>query len=274
MEHVWSVDHAQQLIGQVKKAHPALCSNCYLLPDELSRLCRDRALCYAVCPAGLLLYQRRAWDVKLHFFLNPELPLTVERGDTPVTVDLLYAGSELPVAMRAAVTELTRCGFVSNGHMRRMSMRMTPERQASLNADVGSIPVIPAQRAQVDAVLSLWENTFDRYGSALPGREELCRRMDAQQIHVVLETTGALAGTIQMEFTRGLGTLSHLAVVADRRGRGVGKALLRRYLAMGGEKGVARHQLWVSDHEQEAHQYYLPYGYAFDGRQAVQYLLK
>ncbi|WP_018682083.1 GNAT family N-acetyltransferase [Actinokineospora enzanensis] len=91
---------------------------------------------------------------------------------------------------------------------------------------------------------------------------------DDRQLLVVAERDGEVVGTLQLTFTPGLSrlgavraTIEGVRVRADRRGDGLGHALIEWAIDAARERGAIMVQLTTDASREEAHRFYRRFGF-------------
>jgi predicted GNAT family N-acyltransferase len=101
------------------------------------------------------------------------------------------------------------------------------------------VDVRPARsRDEVAQALALRERVFAGEQGVAVAADRDGRDPDA--LHVVAVTGATVIGTCRLVFDGGLARLGRMAVEPERRGRGVGAALLREAERCAGERGAVR----------------------------------
>ncbi|MCX2723383.1 GNAT family N-acetyltransferase [Roseibium salinum] len=87
-------------------------------------------------------------------------------------------------------------------------------------------------------------------------------------IYVALDGAGAVVGTFQIHFLKGLAftgrprvELESVHVRADRRGTGVGRLMMQKAEALAAEAGACLVQLTSNKEREGSHQFYMRLGY-------------
>jgi GNAT superfamily N-acetyltransferase len=91
---------------------------------------------------------------------------------------------------------------------------------------------------------------------------------DPSQLQLVAEEDGAIVGTLQMTFIRGLsrrgatrGLIEGVRVAGARRGSGTGAAMMREAIAICRARGCALVQLTTDKSRKDAHRFYARLGF-------------
>jgi ribosomal protein S18 acetylase RimI-like enzyme len=127
-----------------------------------------------------------------------------------------------------------------------------------------AVVVAAAEPAQFAAVLSFWHEATEVASSTddLPGLHALWAR-DAEALLVATED-GVLVGTVIVGWDGWRGAFYRLAVQPDRRGRGIGRALVAAGEARLIRLGVRRVSLYAVEAHPAAMAFWPALGYARD----------
>ena len=156
-----------------------------------------------------------------------------------------------------------RSGFRFYKCFRRMSRRPADCPAADFRA------IRPAGAADVTGVLAMINAVFDPLAEFMPDTAELEGVLGRGGILVAEDDAGALLGFLAHEAIGNTSLLRYVAVSPDGRGKGLGGALIARYLH--DTSHVVRHDLWVWERNEAAIRHYVASGFAFTGHCNVTY---
>ena len=254
-------------------------SHCYLLANEVSRLCDQGLLFYENQDAGLLLFNVRGRDVLLSMVVCPETPIddrVFSRFGRPVRCEFPSRGGRYPPDVASLMGMLKKCGFAPEASATRMAMVPLPaiRDQILSHRHPGSITVEPAGAELADDIMSLWEETFDCAANGVPTRDELIPLLRLGRVIYAQGGDSRLAGALLSEFCDRCGWVWHVAVGAEFRGMGIGRALMSEYhkTGLGRPEPVRAFRLWVSDKDLGAEAFHTKLGYRPDGRESVSFI--
>lgn len=126
------------------------------------------------------------------------------------------------------------------------------------------VPSIRALERDIPGIAHWSERSYGRmFESTAPARIALVAVEPGQ--------TGAIRGFLFARVTAGHSELENLAVAAEWRGRGIGSALLDRFLAAAGELQVEGITLEVRESNHRARALYEKYGFSMNGRRRSYY---
>jgi ribosomal protein S18 acetylase RimI-like enzyme len=172
-----------------------------------------------------------------------------------VALDLIARGAPEPALLEAG----RAAGFRPHLRLIRLARAGTPPPPAQ---PCGAVNVTDALLADSDAVLRLLSEHFDPLVDQLPDESEIRAAVAVGCLRVVRGQDGI--GAFLWSERAGLTALvRYWCVAAERRGTGVGAALMRDYFQRTHDCG--RHLLWVREDNAPAVSCYEHYGYKADG---------
>ena len=268
MKKINDLRHYEDLFCNARQGRGRLFSNCCLLPDEISLLCKQNLLGYSMCGAGLLLFHTRGRDTRLMLAVDPGIPLDKKnfpKTDNPLVCDFPTSHDRYGSAAERLMEALSGMGFVHRATVRRMVFCPSPEQQAAICAvECSGLTIAPAHPNRAEEIAALWERTFDCVANTVPTLDELHLLLEQPGVLCASVGDNRLAGVLLTEIMAPIGWSRHLAV--SLRGQGVGRALMTAWHRLGLEAGVNHFRLWVSELDTGAEVFHGKLGYALDGR--------
>ena len=126
------------------------------------------------------------------------------------------------------------------------------------------MPIRPFSEGDADAVIALWE----RCGLTRPWndpRRDIERKLLVQpELFLVALDGDALVGTVMAGYEGHRGWINYLGVDPDRRGDGIGRALMAEAERLLAERGCPKISLLVREGNDDARAFYAALGYATD----------
>ena len=279
MRPVESSAHLDALLGDAKAR---LCqgtpvSHCYLLADEVARLCALGVLRFENYDFGLLLFQFRGRDVRLMAVCDPDITMDASAFagfDRPVRCEFpSHRGRFAPGAERL-ISLIRQTGFLPEATAHRLVFSPTiAQREAILAHSHPALKIGKADVRQAGEILSLWEETFDPVANGVPTMDELVPLLERGCVLRAITADGRLAGALLAEIETPVAWVWHVATVTSLRGQGVGRAMMTAYHRAGLDAGVKTFRLWVSDKDVGAASFHEKLGYNPDGRASESYIL-
>lgn len=207
-------------------------------------------------PAGLLIARDRGDHHRLNFYLTD---LSVPLGTA------LPAPLVTEVAFRPRDTGLQEMvPYLQSQDFSLLFRRIRMSRPAGL-PEPPALPVRPAGPAERQAILAFLRENFSPLTGCLPNEAELRDSLAQGQV-LVLEEADALTGLLHFTYDGKSGEIRHLAVRADRRGRGLTKPLIGAFLQT---TGGAKSTVWLREDFPAPRAAYETMGFAPDGRRSA-----
>jgi len=120
------------------------------------------------------------------------------------------------------------------------------------------------QLADEAAVVALWERCGLTRTWNDP-RKDIARKLAVQpELFLVAEADGAVVATVMAGYEGHRGWVNYLAVAPERRGQGLGRALMQRVEESLKDRGCPKLNVQVRTSNDEALQFYRRLGYAQD----------
>ena len=276
MNRVENLAHYESLLNSMRSDRTGFASNCYLLPDEISRLCREGQLYYRTCDSGLLLFHSRSRDTRLMAVVDIKKPLdkwVFADLKGPLSCDFPSRRGLYPQYTEGLMAMLEQVGFVRTATSVRLSFRPSLAQKNEIRAfsPQDGLTVSPAISDRANEIMSLWEETFDCVSHNVPTLSELTPLITEGRVLCALTEDDRIAGSALTEFSASVGWVWHVA--AAMREQGVGRALMTCYHQLGLEQGVSAFQLWASSSDPGAEAFHCKLGYTPDNRMSVHFLL-
>ena len=208
---------------------------------------------------GWILSRSRGNFARLNYLLVPPLPSEIPPlGPEKAVVAEIAGRTGDPKA--AGAEELFLCsGFSVLCRRIRMSR---PKDSPLPDPSPVTVPVRTAGEEDAEEIAALLAASFDPLTGCLPTADELSEILARGEILAAGTEEEGIAGVLHSRPIRGGTELRHLAVAPGSRRKGVGRALVRRYLA---ETRPSRGIVWLRRDNEAACSLYRSAGYAPDG---------
>ena len=227
---------------------PGVFTNNFLTPDEYRAQIDMGALYMHEWGGGLLFLQKREGRHLLTFYVN-DLNVLPDVELPPDTV------TEIP--QKSGTREASP--IVSYWAQSGLTVIFERIRLARSAEPVGvSSGAAIAQDNDFDSVYALLRDCFDLRTGCLPTEREL--REDIQKGHILRGQDGG--GVLRVAERSGAMEIRQLAVREDKRGRGVGHALVQDFIGRFGDRKCVT---WVREDNAAALRVYTAAGFAADG---------
>lgn len=248
----WAEEIAQSLSKGMR-------TNFYGSAEELLRLAEHSV--YVPFDGGCYLMQEKETQMDVYFFLEKEAkPAALPKCSQPLVLEQVAAAKNPP-----DLTEWEAVGF--QPYLQRKRLFLSAKKAA-----VEERKVSFAKEAEAEWILSQMQEAFEPYTSALPDLETL--RMDLRENRVIAAREGeTLIGFLRFGREKKVSVLWQIVVLPSGRGKGIGNALVRDWIALEREE-AAKFQLWVREDNPPALKLYEALGFLPDGRIAPVMLQK
>ena len=210
---------------------------------------------------GCYIFHEKDKQTDLYFFLEKERkPVNLPETDKVVVLEQVAAAKNPP-----ALEEWEAVGFEKYLQRKRLflSAKKTEEEQRMVSF---------AKAEEAEQIFSMMEDAFEPYTSALPDMDIL--KQDIAENRVIAVREGEeLLGFLRFGREKKVSVLWQIVVSPAGRGRGIGTALVRDWIALERED-AAKFQLWVREDNPPALKMYEALGFLPDGRIAPVMLKK
>ena len=191
----------------------------------------------------------------MYFFLEKNaVPAVLSDWDKPVILEQVTLEKKglFPAAEDWAVV-----GFQPYLQRKRLFL-------SAKNTETKGREIAFCKETDVDEILRLMQEAFEPYTSALPERKALLADLRNDRV-IAAKENGRLIGFLRFGREKRVSVLWQIVVSPEGRGKGIGKRLVRDWLALEREF-VSKFQLWVREDNPAALQMYEKLGFLPDGR--------
>lgn len=266
-----SVGAFSALVRKAKADHPKVSTNCYLMPNDIADFCLQNRMQYVLLDAGVYFLCDMGHFYRMYYYFDPSMAIgTIQPMGKPVVIEFVTANGRIRPEDEAVEQRLADAGFSLNTK----SLRAQRTTGALPYAAPEGFVLRLATDADADAIYALWMQAFDPVRNLLPSREELASAVRQGEVVCTVSEAGRLAGVLQASFGRGVCTAWHGLVDDAFRGRGIYWPMFHMQYALAAERGITRHQMWIEEDNLRMQDIALGHGYAYDGVQSRQYVLK
>ena len=197
---------------------------------------------------------------RMYYYLNDLTTLdAVDVSDKPVVVEILYRGGDhFPVAERDYLLAL---GFEEN---------LIRDQYAAVYKDLTTgentcavVVRLACDLGEVTWACDLFNITFDPYSGDYIPEDEYPQLLDNGQILIAVDHQGVKLGALHQSVERNVAWISHVAVVAEARGKHVGQALADAFVERNHTSDKSRYMLWVQQQNEPAVSMYRKKGFKY-----------
>ena len=272
MKHIKDLVSYNELLKKAKKGKGAININCFLLPDDIQQAIDEDSLTFVENDAGICIYINRKLFYQLYLLVNPKVEFVIEKLDLPIVCE--FPGvSVLPDKCLRTIEILKSGGFVRSSSTKRMSMCYQPDSSKVVDTSKLNYMIVPAKEHHAEAIIWLWEQTFDPCINLLPDKSKLLQEIAKENVLCAIDEDGELLGVLQGEFGKSKAMIWHEAVHPKARGKKIGHALSQAYFDKAYQMDIKSHQLWVVLENEGSINFHAKFGYEYDGRFSEQYRL-
>ena len=210
---------------------------------------------------GCYFFHEKEKQTDLYFFLEKEAsPVELPQGDQPLVLEQVAAAKNPPV-----LEEWEAVGF--ERYLQRKRLFLSAKKTEAEERNISF-----AKAEEAETILAMMEDAFEPYTSALPDFDTL--KQDIAENRVIAVREGEiLLGFLRFGREKKVSVLWQIVVSPKGRGRGIGTALVRDWIALERED-AAKFQLWVREDNPPALKMYEALGFLPDGRIAPVMLKK
>lgn len=238
-------------------------TNFYASAEEFLPLVEEGRISQAAFAGGSYCFVEKENQINLYFFLEKEaLPVEVPAMDKPIVLEQVALERN---GISPTAEEWKAIGFEKYLQRKRLflSAKKTEEEQRNISF---------CKEEEAETILRMMEDAFEPYTSVLPDLETL--RKDLAEHRVIAARKGEnLLGFLRFGRGKKVSVLWQIVVAPEGRGNGIGKGLVRDWIASEREE-AAKFQLWVREDNPPAIRMYEKLGFLSDGRIAPVMLRK
>lgn len=265
LEKINDAARYQEIVYKYK--HKGTLSNDYLYAEveELTA----RGLLYECCgAANAFLFVRKDECLRVYYYLNDLTERTIFDLDDNLLVEILFRGAL--GTLDAETAYLTKCGF--DAHLRR-DQYSAMYKNLTLSSLISGVIVRKAQDAEeVAKACDLFNRSFDHYSGDYISKGMEQQLLRGGNILLATDVNGQFAGALHQTVEKGVAWISHIAVLPEYRGHGIGKALLEAYIELNHQNDKSRYMLWVQAQNEPAVRMYQQKGFKYTNKSTLSML--
>ncbi|MCE5257638.1 MAG: GNAT family N-acetyltransferase [Chloroflexi bacterium] len=282
LERVVDLQHFSALVQQVKRQHPAVRSNCYLLPEAITRCAGQGRLYYERLESGSAFLCAEGSYYHLYYYVEGDRPFCYNPKDKPVIIETVYKAAERQANQSEPFSQWTANGFVLHKTSRQFMLNPLPAReqlaeqlaQAKARLHDAGFELATAGAAQLTEVQALWAGALDPFDFTYLSDEELRCELDQGRVSCVADACGSLCAVLLIIFERGASNCRHLVTgAAYRRSVGMGTALVLDWLVKAAAQGKSKCLAWIDQTNIPSLNLFAKLGFQATGRLSDQLLL-
>ena len=210
---------------------------------------------------GCYYFHEKEKQTDLYFFLEKDAkPAELPEWDKPLVLEQVAVAKNPPV-----LEDWEAVGFEK--YLQRKRLFLSAKKTEAEEREVRF-----AKREEAVEILAMMEAAFEPYTSALPTLDVLKKDISEDRVIAVREGE-ELLGFLRFGREKKVSVLWQIVVSPNGRGKGIGTALVKDWIALEREE-VAKFQLWVREDNPPALKMYEALGFLPDGRIAPVMLKK
>ncbi len=252
------IENSQRYLDIVERyAQKGCVTNDYIQREE-ERLIEQGGLFESCGDRNAFLLVRKAKCFRVYYYLNDFDESHDFNGEELVT-EILYRGEAF--YPQQEIGYLERNGFEKNLIRDQYSAMY---KDLAIGNVIGGVMIGKAQKINdVKNACSLFNASFDEYsGDYIP--ENNCQALlEHGDVIIAKDDKGMFLGALHQTVEKRVAWVSHLAVVREARGKGVGKALLDHFIESNHVDDRSRYMLWVQHLNEPAAKMYQKTGFKY-----------
>lgn len=240
MERICSVSELNSLVLPYFKR--GVITNCFLGAKEFETFINENSLFYEKNENVLMLFRKVNEFFRIYFYINEFDEIKIPKNSV---VEVVEPNKNL-------IDYFVKLGFRFEKDRLEMELK---------SLDGKCEKLIKPNDIELKTAYEIVVNNFDTCYGCIPSFEEFCE----EDVLISKEENSCVDGVIHYKTLPKYSKILHIAVLEEKRLKGVGKKLLTGYIAK--EKGKCKSfRLWVNSENEIAKRFYLKNGYDFTGR--------
>lgn len=204
---------------------------------------------------GCYYFAEKEGQVDCYFFLEKDAaPAAFSAWEKPVVLEQV---ATVRRGISPAAEEWAAIGFQPYLQRKRLAL-------SAKNIEGEAREIHFAEENEAEQILQMMQEAFEPYTSALPSKEILLANLREKCV-IAARQDGELLGFLRFGREKQVSVLWQIAVAPQGRGKGIGDALVRDWLALE-KQSAAKFQLWVREDNPAALKLYAKRGFLADGR--------
>lgn len=258
-----SIEQWNELLSNYQQKD-TLCNN-YNMPAEIEKLINVGRLSVLECKNNLFLLHQKAKCRRVYYYLNNLEESFNMKVEDDLVVEILFRQEKgLP---QSEIDYFSKNGFQLN--KRRDQYSGTYKTLIASSLTNGVLIRKANSLEEVKISCNLFNRVFDNYSGDYITEEEIPVLYDEGSIIVATDYTGIFLGALHQTIVKTTAWVSHIAVIEEARGKGVGKSLLNTFVEWNKCDGHGRYMLWVQSQNTAAIDMYLRKGFKSIGKSTI-----
>lgn len=275
MTEIHSFEEHTEIIKAFRQGE-MLRSNCYMLPDEIYRLCSEGRM-FAVQNDEWLFVLCDYDDYYLAYYYafyysmggSAKELFESTRLSKPVLLDVTFRGRS---GDRETVKSFLSCGLFSEYKTyKRLILQLKKTESEAFKTEIAPGYEL-SKTADYDDVLSLWEKTLDEKSTPFPNRHAFMLIQNSGCFFALTDEKGSLACVLVLSRRGRNATIEHVACAPQHRRKGLAESLIKTVLQFAEDDGISTVKLWVDEKNVPALSLYEKLGFLDEKTRSEQYI--
>ena len=242
-------------------------SNDYIYQEAADLIIHDRLFEYTGVNNAFLFVEKDEC-LRVYYYINDLSELHTFDLDENLVLEILFRGNI--GTPNEELDYFSKCGF--SFHLRR-------DQYCGVYKDLqrlGKIADVVVKRAagieEVVKACELFNHSFDHYSGDFIANKVMMSLYTCGSIWIAKDLKGNFVGALHQTVERNVAWISHVAVVEEYRGNGVGQALLDTFIEQNKVDGKSRYMLWVQTQNVAAVNMYQQKGFKYLNKSTISML--
>lgn len=239
-------------------------TNDYLYNDAADLINHGR-LFESCSKNNAFLFVKKYDCLRVYYYLNDFTETHDFDIDENLVVEILFRGSNgIP---QTEIDFLIRCGF--NIHLRRDQYCGVYKDLPKSSMAVDIFTQKAKDLEEIGMACDLFNNSFDHFTGDYIDKDMYQSLYENGSIWVAKDSDGHFVGALHQTIENGAAWISHVSVLQAFRGRGIGQALLSRFVEHNHKDDKSRFMLWVQSNNEPAVKMYQKNGFKYIGKSTL-----
>lgn len=238
---------------------PRVQTNHFMSEEEYKNCINDNSLYYYEWDRGIVFLKRRKYNYKLTYMINDYDKINLEKVfsdlDMPVVIEYVKRSQHPNGDDIVSFFESQKFKII----LKRFRMQLDKKVFENYQSDLVNIK--KCSLTDMDSVNQLINMYFNIHTGCIPNEEELKQYFEKGYVFGAFLNNKELIGLLHFSENKGAFEIRHLVVDESHRNKNVAGLLIKEYH----DKIVSnRANLWVTDTNNIAQNFYKKHGYLFD----------
>lgn len=215
--------------------------------------------------ANLFLFVKKNVGYRLYYYVSDTSDIIDISDINNVVVEIIYRGDRF--YPQEEIDYLLKCGFCINLIRDAYCGVYKDLKISDITTDISVRSATNLDQVKTASIL--FNNSFDHLSGDYIVESENSSLLHNQQIYIAEDCCGNFMGAIHQTIDRGVAWVSHVAVLPEARGRGVGKTLVVDFIRRNCTTEKQRYMLWVQRDNKAAVSMYENIGFKYINKSTI-----